>query len=113
QAEGEAALATQLQLELQRHVAVLNALLGEAPGAATDAIQNAIDRSDHAIQLIDQGGGPSNPAGNGGGNGTGAGNGNGPDGSPATGGTPSQKPDHSQGPAPTKGAGPSSAPTAR
>jgi hypothetical protein len=72
-----------LQIELERHRVVLASLLGLVPSNAQDAIQQVLDRDQHALDVIHDRGQPGS-------------NGNGtpvtPPGKPASGGGPVEKP---------------------
>ncbi len=59
-----------LEAAISKHLAILEALLKTAPPQALDGLQNAIDRSDNALQVLEQrtadggqGGQPSTPPG--------------------------------------------------
>jgi hypothetical protein len=62
---GPEAAAEAVEAVLSKHLSVLAALLEDAPAEAQDAIRNAIDRSDHALERLEErpqgGGGNGNP----------------------------------------------------
>jgi len=70
QAIADPAVADEIGDDIERHLAVLTALLGEVPAQARGAIEHALDRSDAAIDHIDRAGSgrPSEPGAPGGGN---------------------------------------------
>jgi hypothetical protein len=49
---GEGASATAIQAGLQRHIDVLNRILGSAPSAAQEGLQRALQQAEHAKQAL-------------------------------------------------------------
>ena len=87
------AVADQVIDDVERHQAVLKALVGRVPAQAQDALRHALERSSSAADHLDDrgAGGPGNPGAGGQGSGGSGGSGGDPDRTPSA-GTPTAKP---------------------
>jgi hypothetical protein len=109
QAAADPAVADRVRDDVQRHLAVLEALIGHVPPQAQEALRHALDRSDSALDHLGGAGSghqPGAPGANGGGS---AGSGGNPDRTPA-GNPPTQKPAKTAAPKPEATVKPTKAP---
>jgi hypothetical protein len=111
QAMADAAVADRVRDDVQRHLAVLEALVGRVPPQAQGALLLALDRSDSALERLDETGTgrPDDPGSNGIGPGA-PGGVNGNPGRPPQGNPPTNKPDKTAAPRPESTAKPTKAP---
>jgi hypothetical protein len=112
QAAADPAVADRILDDVQRHLAVLEALIGHVPPQAQDALRHALDRSDAALDHLGGTGSghpPGAPGANGGGAGGSGGSGGNPGRTPA-GNPPTGKPDKTAGPKPEATVKPTKAP---
>lgn len=91
QAAADPAVADRVRDDVQRHLAVLEALIGHVPPQAQDALRHALDQSDSALDHLG-GAGSGRPPGVPGANGGGSGNSGGSGGSGNSGGNPERTP---------------------
>lgn len=111
QAMADPAVADRVRDDVQRHLAVLEALVGRVPAQAQGALLLALDRSDSALERLDGAGTgrPENPGSNGIGPGA-PGGANGNPGRAPQGNPPTDKPGKTAAPKPESTAKPTKAP---
>jgi hypothetical protein len=112
QAASDPAVADRVRDDVQRHLAVLEALIGHVPPQAQEALRHALDRSDSALDHLGGAGSgrpPGAPGANGGGSAGSGGSGGNPDRTPA-GNPPTRKPTKTAAPKPEATVKPTKAP---